>query len=411
MYKETMNGISVTLVTDVRLRSKKSGLLPVRVQVISNRTSRYYSTGKWVSDDDWLKLLETRVPSLVKIRKNVKDSFDLILKYVEELASKGEFSFDRLNIRLGRASAGTLNSALAVKIENLKSEERIGSMNYYRGILSSVEKFAGNSILFENVTVEWLKRYENQLLRNGIRYATIGMRMRGIRAMMNDAKKDGLINDTQYPFGKDRYEIKTGESRKKALTLDQISQVVNYSNGNQEDDRYRDIWLFIYLCNGLNTADLVRLKYRDIVEGEICFVREKTKRTTKVIKEIRATVTPEMQDIINKWGNEQSANNYIFPLINQTNDPIQHSKEVKDLTKKINRRTKAIGEIFGIGRITTYTARHSFATVLKRSGANIAFISESLGHSDLKTTESYLASFEKEERQKNANLLTQYKRI
>ena len=69
---------------------------------------------------------------------------------------------------------------------------------------------------------------------------------------------------------------------------------------------------------------------------------------------------------------------------------------------------KIIGESLGIGKITTYTARHSFATVLKRSGANIAYISESLGHADLKTTESYLASFEKEERLKNADLLTRF---
>jgi len=56
----------------------------------------------------------------------------------------------------------------------------------------------------------------------------------------------------------------------------------------------------------------------------------------------------------------------------------------------------------------THTARHSFASVLKRSGANIAYISESLGHSDLKTTENYLASFEKAERIKNAALLTNF---
>ena len=69
---------------------------------------------------------------------------------------------------------------------------------------------------------------------------------------------------------------------------------------------------------------------------------------------------------------------------------------------------KLIGKHLEIGEITSYTARHSFATVLKRSGANIAFISESLGHNDLKTTESYLASFEKEERQKNASFLTDF---
>ena len=69
---------------------------------------------------------------------------------------------------------------------------------------------------------------------------------------------------------------------------------------------------------------------------------------------------------------------------------------------------KQIGETVGIKGISTYTARHSYATVLKRSGANIAYISESLGHADLKTTENYLASFEREEREKNAKLLTNF---
>ena len=64
-------------------------------------------------------------------------------------------------------------------------------------------------------------------------------------------------------------------------------------------------------------------------------------------------------------------------------------------------------DALSISRISTYTARHSYASVLKRSGTNIAYISEILGHSDLKTTENYLASFEKEERIKNAALLTQ----
>jgi hypothetical protein len=77
-------------------------------------------------------------------------------------------------------------------------------------------------------------------------------------------------------------------------------------------------------------------------------------------------------------------------------------------TRAINKRMKEVGEQLGIGNISTYTARHSFATVLKRAGANIAYISESLGHQDLKTTENYLASFEREERQKNAELLTKF---
>lgn len=178
--------------------------------------------------------------------------------------------------------------------------------------------------------------------------------------------------------------------------------------GDGAKEVYRDIWFFMYLCNSINTADLVRLKYKNTVDGEICFVRQKTERTTKTIKEIRAVVTPEMETIIERWGNERQPNNFIFPCITGDEDALTQKKKTKDFTKRINKRMKMIGEALGIDGISTYTARHSFATVLKRSGANIAYISESLGHNDLKTTESYLASFEKEERQKNAALLTNF---
>lgn len=410
MLSDNKNGVSVKLIHDTRLKNKE-GLFPIRVQVIYQRTAKYYNTGKKMSVADWEKLPTSRLPEMVKIRNSVKDSFDIIMECVEDLFSSGYFSFDALNIRLGRISAGTLNSALKAKIELLKQEGQVGSMNYYHSVLRSIERFTERDMPFEEVTVGWLKNFEKHQLARDLSYSTIGMRMRGIRTIMTRAKREGLINDAQYPFGKDKYEIKTGEGKKKALNMEQIAAIANYADGNTETERYRDLWLFIYLCNGINAADLVRLKFNNIDDDEISFVREKTKRTTRVIKEIRATITPEMQIIIDKWGNPPSPDSFIFPLINHTSDPIQHAKEVKDLIKKINKRTKQIGGELGIGRITTYTARHSFATVLKRSGANMSFISESLGHSDLKTTESYLDSFEKEERAKNANLLTQYKKI
>jgi len=87
---------------------------------------------------------------------------------------------------------------------------------------------------------------------------------------------------------------------------------------------------------------------------------------------------------------------------------MEQKKRVQDVTRRINKHLKIISDKLGISGVSTYTARHSYATVLKRSGANIAYISESLGHSNLKTTENYLASFEKEERIKNAAFLTNF---
>jgi integrase len=169
------------------------------------------------------------------------------------------------------------------------------------------------------------------------------------------------------------------------------------------------MWFFSYLCNGINFADMLTLKYSNIRNGEICFLRAKTSRTSKVKKEVCAIVTPEIQSIIDRWGTKpQLANNYIFPYLTGKETPMEEKTVIRNVTRLCNKRLKKIGKSIGIEGISTYTARHSYATVLKRSGANIAYISESLGHNDLKTTENYLASFEKEERIKNSALLTNF---
>ena len=407
MYRDSKDGITALTILDTR-RPKINGLYPVKVQVIHKRVQKYYSTGKELTEKDWKKLPETRAAELSKVRNSIKNSYDIVLKNIEELSYRGEFTFDALNLRLGKATGDTVNTALKAKIALLKTEERIGTMLYYDGVLKGIEMFAGTKIEFESITIEWLRRYEKFMLKDK-NHTTVGIHMRGLRAMMNDAKKAGLIKETQYPFGKDKYVIQTGESKKKALTLLQIGQVISFTDGLETTERYRDLWFFMYLCNGINCADLIKLQYKNIVDGEICFVRQKTELTSKTRKEIRAIITPEIQAILNKWGTpHKRPNDYIFPYIDGTESAEKRKKLTKDLTKRINKRMKIIGAAVGIGGISTYTARHSYATVLKRSGANIAYISESLGHNDLKTTESYLASFEKEERQKNASLLTNF---
>jgi integrase/recombinase XerD len=84
---------------------------------------------------------------------------------------------------------------------------------------------------------------------------------------------------------------------------------------------------------------------------------------------------------------------------------------VRQATKTINKYVKRIAEAAGIEKhVTTYTARHSFSTVLKRAGAPIEFNSESLGHSNVRTTESYLDSFEDNVKRQYSSQLTAFKK-
>lgn len=401
------DGITIAVVLD-KYKPKKNGLYPIRIRVTYRRQRQYYPTGKNLTPEQWERIPLTRNRDLKAIRESIANSFDIVRQNVDELAIIAGFSFDALNTRLKSGATDTVNTAFRAKIADLNEQNRVGNAIVYDNVLKGLERFAGNKIRFDVVTVEWVKKYERFLHSENKTTTTIGIHLRTLRAILNEARRSGIIKESQYPFGRGRYEIQAGEGRKLALTLDQIGKIAHYEDGSDATAKYRDYWMFLYLCNGINVADFVKLRYCDIVGGEICFVRQKTERTTRTRKEIHVIVSEPMQKIIDRRGNVPEPDNYIFPVLTGNETALEQKRKTQYLTRAINKRMAMIGKALGIDHISTYTARHSFATVLKRSGANIAYISESLGHQDLKTTENYLASFEREEREKNAELLTKF---
>lgn len=408
MFNYSNSGVTISSILDNR-RATNDNLFPVKIRVTFQRIRKYYSTGKYIITEEWDKLPDAKSKKMLSLRLDIQNTFDIVKDTVQGLIHEGGFSFGALNSRLNKSPSDTLNAGFKIKIQALLDNEQVGTHLFYQDAFRSVEAFGGENILYTTVTVDWLKNYEKYMLKLGRAYSTIGMYCRAIRCIINEAKRAGLIKENQYPFGKGKFEIPTGKGRKLALTLQQIKSVANYSDGNEATEKYRDMWFFSYLCNGINFADMLTLKYSNIRNGEICFLRAKTIRTSKVKKEVCAVLTPEMKAIITKWGNKsQKPDDYIFGFLTGKETPFKEKDVIKATTKLCNKRLKKIGAKLGIGKVSTYTARHSYATVLKRSGANIAYISESLGHNDLKTTENYLASFEKEERVKNASFLTNF---
>lgn len=408
MYNYSNNGITIASILDNR-RMQNNGKYPVKIRVTYQRIRKYYSTGKELTAEEWDLLPVSKSRYLQSIKQDIQFSFEKIKNIVVSLEQEDKFSFDFLSQRIGRGNTGTVNAAFRVKIETLGTNNQIGTQLFYQDALVSFEKYAGKSIKFSDVTVEWIQKFEKHLLDLGRSYTTIGMYCRGLRHIMNQAKRDGIIKESQYPFGVGKYTIPKGSSRKMALSMKDIQKFVSFCDGTEATEKYRDLWFFSYLCNGINFADMLRLKYSNIIHNEICFMRSKTYRTLQTKKEICAVLTPEMENIIKKWGNKNripEAN--IFPYLTGKESATDEKKIIQDVIRLCNKRLKLISKAIGVQGISTYTARHSYATVLKRSGANIAYISESLGHNDLKTTENYLASFEREEREKNAKLLTNF---
>ena len=157
MFKYSKDGISVLSVLDAR-RAKKSGLFPVKIQVIYNRKQKYYSTGQELSKEDWANLAESKSRRLSEIRSSVENSFSIIKSQVESLAERGEFGFDLLSIRLGRCATVTVNAAVRAKIADAERNEQYSTRNGYHSMLLGIEAFAGKDIPFSTITIDWLNR-------------------------------------------------------------------------------------------------------------------------------------------------------------------------------------------------------------------------------------------------------------
>ncbi len=402
MYRFTKDGISVLAIVD-RRRKKNNGLYPVKIEIIYRRMQKYYPTGQDVSLEEWEGFWKARRRS--PKCASIENSFYVIRNAVEQLAEKGEFSFSRLDMRLGR-SGNTVNEVMESKMKSLMEQGKINSYYRYRSTLHAIERFAGRYITFESVTVGWLKKCETLWIKEGKNSTTINIYMKTLQCIFNTALDDGMIREGWYPFGKNGYKVPASASRKMALTKEQIESV-RYWSGDSELEYWRDLWLFSYLCNGINFRDMLFLKYRNIRNDEISYVRSKTEHALGQSRIIHAPLTPLMKEIMARSGNGVDGDDekFIFRHAKGKEKPLEVSLLVRKVIASCNAALKVIASDLGIPTFSTYSARHSFATVLKKSGADISFISESLGHTSISMTENYLAGYDKEERQRYAESL------
>lgn len=390
-----------------KIRPKQNGKSSVKIKVTYNRKRKYFTTGIDLTPDNFEQIFygQRKTPK----QKEIKTKIEYFEKKANDvIANLNIFSFDAFEEEFldQRNTANSVSFAFDKYIKNLNLENRIGTAVSYSCAKNSINKFK-KDLTFAEVTPLFLKKYENWMLTNGNSISTVGIYLRSLRAIYNLQNIDKSV----YPFGngKSKYSIPTSKNTKKALTVEEIANIYNYTaKPKSSKEMAKDYWLFLYLCNGMNVKDFCLLKWENIDGNMLNYKRAKTERSQKESKSISVALKPESLVIIKKWGLPSlDQNAFIFPHLNDKMNAEQKRATYQQLTKIINKYMKQIANDTGINKnVTTYFARHSFATVLKRSGAKIEMISELLGHSSVNVTESYLDSFENEQIQKETDVLT-----
>jgi len=422
------NAPSFSIFLDQR-KALKNNLYPVKLRVYYERKYKYYSVTDRskkrisMSEPDFNRIVKNTPDGTSKSVRLSRDETEIRLhihsleakamKVIQSLPVFTWESFEPAYFGLNKVRTDILSS-LRMTADSLREEGRIGSSQGFLCAANSLELFTEKKIIpFDLVTVPFLKKYEQWMQGKGRTDTTIGIYLRNVRIVYRRARLDGKIKEgILYPFGMYQYEIPTGANTKKALTHADIKKIADYQAvpGSLEE-KYRDYWMFSFLCNGINVKDLANLKYKNIDGDVIRFQRAKTlRKTRKKPRLIELVITRQVGRIIDRWANKPAApETYLFPILAPGMNPVEKYKRIQHITQQINRHMKQTAGKVGIpGKVTTYTARHSFATIMKRSGASTELISEALGHTNLQTTDNYLASFEMEVKRHWAQIISNY---
>lgn len=399
--------ITIKLFHDAR-RKKVAGTYPVKVRITCDRRSKYYETGVSLTEEEFKRIFMKRVPTELLEKKELLSEAEA--KAVHLLKEIKPFNFPVFERRfLQKSYDGAFVETIFNEVINrFKQQDRVGTAESYKLSLRKLLKFKPR-LRFEDVDTTFLYKFEEWMLEQGNSITTVGIYTRSLRAIFNEAIERNLISKEYYPFSKRRYQVPTGRNIKKALTLADIGKIFYYEPKSPQEEKAKSYWLFSYFANGINMADIARLKYKHISGDFIHFERSKTSRAMRSNpKVISIAINDEMRMIMKKWGNWNKAKeNYIFPVLDDGLTSPQERERIKDLIWRINKGLKSIATELKFEKpLTTYIARHSYSTVMKRSGASIEFISESLGHSSVTTTAYYLDSFEDDMKKKySASLL------
>jgi len=240
---------------------------------------------------------------------------------------------------------------------------------------------------------------------------TIAIYCRNVRTVFNEAINAGGVPEKAYPFGEGKFTIPKVNNKKKALDEDVVFKIMYFDcEQGSTREKARDLWVFSYLCNGLNFTDICHIKRSevDLKNGYIEIFREKTKETKREdMTKIHISLLPETIQIIEKWGStDMRKDAFVFPFITEDMSAERKKAVIKQVIKNTNYHMNMIAKELKLDvGINTYEARHTFATTLLRSEAPLAFISQSLGHSSFKTTQLYLGSFQDDKTKKYMSAL------
>ena len=390
------------MITSVKLMLNKSRILnngsyPLVFQVIHNRRKKLLYTGYRMKEEVFDELegkimngvgstfTATEVVKMNRELRKMRNRIDTRIRQLER--TREEFTVEDI---LAQSAFGTgkpqfyLLRYINAQIERKQELKKVGMAAAYKSTRSSLAKFISRpDVRMSEVDSAFVRRYEDFLYSNGSSGNTVSYYLRNLRSLYNQAVADGYHPRGEYPFAK--AQTRPAKTVKRALSRTDMQNLADLNLENEPELEFtRDLYLFSFYAQGMAFVDIVLLKEADICNGVLTYSRHKSKQL------IRIAVTPQMQGLIDKYKTE---NEYLFPII--SGEYASGYQQYRLALGRINRHLKKIAVVADIKvPLTTYTARHTWATLARDYGAPISVISAGLGHTSEEMTRVYLKDFD-----------------
>ncbi|GAA3580579.1 site-specific integrase [Snuella lapsa] len=389
-----------TVQTVLRKKVNAQNLYPITIRIIKDRKTSFISIGQHIA----LKFWDEQNKKVKKSHPNATRINRLILKKLSEVNDKlleAEINEEFVSASQVRANVKGKNKIdffrlAELHLENLKKAEKHSQYLTQKGRVTKFKEFVGKDKLnFKEITVFLLKNFEGYLLNQKKRKPRTAVNyMIMIRKIYNLAISEGLAENSNYPFGKGKIQIRIPESDKVGLSIEEVKKLETAKDLSFAQQDAVNVWLTSFYFAGIRVSDMLQLRKSDFKDGRLLYRMNKNQKVVSLKVPRKAEI---ILDLYNKPG--IGNHDLIFPYLRGTN--FNDSKElltrIKTVTRNLNRRLELVAKELKIDKkLSMHIARHTFGNI---SGDKIPIqmLQKLYRHSSITTTIAYQSSFLKKD--------------
>ncbi len=306
---------------------------------------------------------------------------------------------------LNKSKQGKIKVYMENHIKTLRETGHIGNANCYAATLNMLEHYDSklDQKVFSEIDIKFVNGFDVFLQKRGCKGNTRKYYFKALRSILNKAILEKEATEKTYPFGKAGFQIEklTEETEKRYLPMEDWNKIKNTVSEKPQREYARKLFLLSYYCYGISFIDMAYLTRSNIVKfngGEYIVYKRHKIQHQKGVKPIKIKITKEIERLLDSLKESSpTVDDFIVPIVSisgYTGEKLYN--HIRGRYKKYNGYLAELAEELQITdmKLTTYVSRHTMAMMLQRNDVSREQISQMLGHADMKTTNTYLDSFD-----------------